>query len=117
MSEQGYNGWSNYETWAMSLWIGNNQGSYNYSREIVEQVRIEIADERDDVQSWGDVVDEQAHEAQRAADAIQAWQEEERYAWEGERPACQFTDLLSAALQEVNWREIAENILSELAEV
>lgn len=26
----GYNGWSNYETWAVALWIGNEQGSYQY---------------------------------------------------------------------------------------
>ena len=24
-----YNGWKNYETWATSLWIGNEQGIYN----------------------------------------------------------------------------------------
>src|SRR5436305_15186136 len=24
-----YNGWANYETWAVALWIDNEQGSYN----------------------------------------------------------------------------------------
>ena len=24
-----YNGWKNYETWATSLWIGNEHGIYN----------------------------------------------------------------------------------------
>lgn len=26
MSEKGYNGWTNYETWNYALWIGNDQG-------------------------------------------------------------------------------------------
>lgn len=30
MSETtGYNGWSNYETWLVSLWLNNDQASYN----------------------------------------------------------------------------------------
>jgi hypothetical protein len=32
MSEK-YNGWSNYETWNIALWAGNDEGSYNYVRE------------------------------------------------------------------------------------
>lgn len=30
MSEStGYNGWSNYETWLMALWLNNEQASYD----------------------------------------------------------------------------------------
>ncbi|MGD8373937.1 MAG: hypothetical protein PVI21_03715 [Candidatus Woesebacteria bacterium] len=30
MSETtGYNGWSNYETWLVALWLNNEQASYN----------------------------------------------------------------------------------------
>jgi len=32
MSEK-YNGWSNYETWNVALWAGNDEGSYNYVRD------------------------------------------------------------------------------------
>ena len=28
-----YNGWKNYETWNVALWIQNNEGYYNIARE------------------------------------------------------------------------------------
>ena len=33
MEAPGYNGWKNYETWCVALWIGNDEGSYNYALE------------------------------------------------------------------------------------
>jgi hypothetical protein len=27
-----YNGWTNYETWNVALWIGNDDGLYNMAR-------------------------------------------------------------------------------------
>jgi hypothetical protein len=30
-----YNGWSNYETWNVALWLDNEQGTYNMTREVV----------------------------------------------------------------------------------
>tara|TARA_Y100001936_G_scaffold238969_1_gene271384 strand:- start:557 stop:784 length:228 start_codon:yes stop_codon:yes gene_type:complete len=28
-----YNGWKNYETWNVALWIGNDEGIYNFAKE------------------------------------------------------------------------------------
>ena len=33
IADQTYNGWTNYETWNVALWIGNDEGLYNIARE------------------------------------------------------------------------------------
>ena len=32
MNKERYNGWKNYETWNVALWIGNDEGLYNVAR-------------------------------------------------------------------------------------
>ena len=41
MSEQTYNGWKNYPTWCVNLWLSNDEGLYNYTREMVEGISAE----------------------------------------------------------------------------
>jgi hypothetical protein len=94
-----YNGWTNYETWNVNLWIDNEQGSYNYWREVAQE-------------TWD------------AAEADGTFSREERAVFDlSERlksetedgapdlGASMWSDLLSAALSEVNWREIAEHMI------
>ncbi len=36
IADQTYNGWTNYETWNVALWIGNDEGLYNIARRCVD---------------------------------------------------------------------------------
>ena len=39
MSEEGYNGWTNYETWLLALNVDNDQGLYNFTRDLIKQTK------------------------------------------------------------------------------
>ena len=33
LTETSYNGWTNYETWNVALWVNNDEGSYYLARQ------------------------------------------------------------------------------------
>jgi len=91
---QGYNGWKNYETWNMALWMDNDEGSYSYARELTREI-----------------LEEYEEEGQRytLADRLKEWQEENM----PELPASVWSDLLNAGFSEIDWFEIAGNLIEE----
>jgi hypothetical protein len=100
----GYNGWSNYETWAVALWIDNEQGSYTYSRELAREAL--------------DTAREEGHEffsVEENATAILAHELENEHEQGAPEVEGVYADLLNAALSEVDWREIASNYVEEVA--
>jgi hypothetical protein len=86
--EKGYNGWKNYETWVVALWIDNDQCTYNESRELISNC--------EEVYEAADILKEWFEDMNPLNDQSSVW-----------------NDLLSAALSEVDWYEIAENYISE----
>jgi len=36
LTDTTYNGWTNYETWNVALWLGNDEGLYNLARGFAE---------------------------------------------------------------------------------
>lgn len=60
MTDKTYNGWKNYETWNVALWIGNDEGLYNLSLErdtygdFVETIRELGMTETPDGVAWND---------------------------------------------------------------
>ncbi len=100
--EQGYNGWKNYETWAAALWIDNDRGSYEMARELRDDARQGARDDHESYRTAEGLL----------ADQLKDWLEESMFEWEPEEVSL-FTDLLHAAFSEVDWYEIAANMLSE----
>lgn len=100
MRDQTYNGWTNYETWVVNLWIDNEQGDQEYWREQAQ----EALDGQDG--SVEDAVD-------RLEDQLQDWFLEAR--GECKTPGV-FGDLLQSALSEVNWRELARHYVDAAKE-
>ena len=100
-----YNGWANYETWAVNLWLTNDSGSYDYWNERATDIYKES--EADDTFS----------KEQAAAFKLE---EELRDSIEEANPlgteASLYSDLINSALRSVNWLEIAKTFITEADE-
>lgn len=92
-----YNGWANYPTWNIHLWISNEEGSYSYWRERAAHWRAEAEKaEYPAPRAW--LADELKSEF---SDAMPI---------EGASP---YVDILGWALDVVDWREIATALLED----
>jgi len=83
-----YNGWTNYETWNVSLWLDEE--------DYMHCVPFEMREYKDNAYGLSKVIEDYVEEMRP------------------EMPPSMFCDLLGAALSEVNWIEIAEHYLSDL---
>ncbi|MFO0850770.1 MAG: hypothetical protein U0871_19770 [Gemmataceae bacterium] len=93
-----YNGWSNYETWAVNLWLSNEEGSYRYWTDRTRELIAECADEdadRSALARLAEELKESVHESCTIEKASLA------------------ADLMNAALGEVDWCEIARSMIDE----
>lgn len=103
-----YNGWTNYETWAVSLWMDNEEGSYRYVRELA-RLCLKDAPDASQVEDGIWTVEEAARFG--LEDRLKEEYEEAMPELDGV-----WSDLLRGAFSEVDWLEIARNVLEEVAE-
>ena len=61
LTDTTYNGWTNYETWNVALWLGNDEGLYNLARDWAEHgykslshMLIEMSPATPDGVKWDD---------------------------------------------------------------
>lgn len=111
-----YNGWPNYETWCVKLWIDNVQPAQKYwlARARAHQL---TGPESDEVKS-GVWTKEEAARFRLANELKEAYDEEAvELLARASSEASQWSDLLMAALGSVNWDRIAESLLEDLEEV
>ena len=90
-----YQGWSNYETWAVKLWLDNEEPSYLWWKERAESY----------------IVDDDEPDTQALADELKAEHESALPTLEGFAG-----DLLNTAFGEVDWYEMAATMISDAIE-
>lgn len=102
METKTYNGYTNYETWAVALWIDNEQGTQQYWESV--------ADELSNPDSPEYISDENTQKC-RLADRLKDEHEEALPELQGFA-----ADLLNAGMSEVDWYDIAENLITSAKE-
>ena len=94
---QEYNGWRNYRTWCIALWIDNDYSSCQYYQERVMELLDEYDSDEDTVRI-------------RLADELKETYESESY--DLLKDTGVFSDLMSYVLSHVDWDEIAEHLMN-----
>lgn len=87
-----YNGWTNRETWVVDLWVGDNT---DYLDDLCERCDYDTNDVADSLKKY--VTETLAERENLPAVGL-------------------FQDLLSGALLEVNWSELAETYITNAKE-
>ena len=104
-----YNGYSNYETWAVQLWIDNTESKSSYWRRLAEEI-------------YNHQASEQAHFSKvEDATCILAEKLKEKHNDQMERilndanvTGTVWADLLNASVCAVNFGEIAKNLMESV---
>lgn len=101
-----YNGWKNYPTWAVNMWLSNDEGLYETVREMV----AEMTAETESTSKYWTL--EESHKY-NVADMLKDWVCNDLAPDLGATFAA---DLLGYALGEVDWNEISAAWLEDASE-
>lgn len=107
-TDESHQGWTNHQTWAVHLWINNEEGTWNYCRDMAREA-VEDAEECDQVNDgiWTQ------NEARRfmLADRLKGYLAESNPL--NDNPSL-YSDLLGSALEDINYDELADAFLEDL---
>ena len=105
---QKYNGWTNYETWNVKLWMDNDQGSQEYWAEQAQ-------DAYDNTEPGeGETLEDSAVSTLRESLKAQFEDQKDEILESAKLSSSMWADLLGAALSEVNWHEIASSLIEDV---
>lgn len=102
--QSGYNGWANYETWAVVLWLENDEASSRFWRKAARDAARDAATDPAVTGGW---MTADGAARYRLSERLHESLADELVAGVYDLSA----DLLGAALQEVDWGEVADNFL------
>lgn len=103
MSEK-YNGWTNYETWCVNLWLTNSPGVHAWINEEIERAKKEI--EADNIFTKKENITQ--YVADTLKEDIEITMDDK-----GLNNLDLFTDLITASLSSVAWYEIAQGFMED----
>lgn len=112
MTDETYNGWKNYPTWAVNLWLANERGLYEMTLEAVQ-------DEYQDASNCTQIRDGiwTLEEARRFNTADRLREMVEILCEQATEEAGIAADLFGYALELVDWHEIADSWLGTAREI
>jgi len=101
-----YNGWSNYPTCAVNIWLSNDEPLY---REALERTADTITNPPHESEHWN----EEQTARYNVADMLEDWVEELADPYGA---GTMVADLIGYALGEVDWNEIADDWIARAKE-
>jgi hypothetical protein len=106
----GYSGYKNYETWAVALWLSNEE----YTDQIMNQLADEaVSGAPADTNVKSNIWTEREAARYNLSQTIKGWIEDDRDNQHGLRENDLYNDLLNAALSDVDWAEVADQYLED----
>lgn len=103
MQNETYQGYTNKETWGLKLWIDNDQALQEHFHEVASEALAADYDLKYLTQQ---------EEAERAIeDYLKEWTEENNPLRD---EATLFSDLMQSAMDSINYREIAKELMKEV---
>ena len=107
MSNETYNGWTNYETWNYKLWIDNEEASYLYWLEQAADILKESEST--------DYMTKQENAICTLGDQLKDECDQYLEEYMPDQASC-FADLLNGAVSAINWHEIASSLIDSAIE-
>jgi hypothetical protein len=109
-----YNGWVNYETWNMNLWLTNDSGFYEVANETIK----DIVESESSYEGYSNI------DKNDLTYKVSSWLEEYANAmWMEDFSSCNFNhsygplgDIATAAWNEIQWHDIAEHLVNDWLE-
>lgn len=103
MRDQTYNGWTNYETWLVNVWISNSQSEQEMWQ---EEALLAVTETAGESCPDGAAIRRLAGSMREAIEDAAS-----EYRLEG-----MLSDLLNAAISSVNWDELARHYINDAKE-